>query len=219
MDNAVGLETLKWFIPLVAGQGRIGFDPGWGQAFTKAVEDGYILCFICPDWRSRMVEQQIARVSGKMALMPLPAARPGGRRTSSWGGTMLGITRKCRDKDLAWQLARHLYLEPEELAKRFRDTNILPALRDAWTHEAINEPRPFWSNQPLGRLYADLADQVPPQYTSPYVDFAKSKMGEVISGCANYYDKNGAEGFDAFAGERLRQAADEVREMMKRNPF
>jgi arabinosaccharide transport system substrate-binding protein len=151
--------------------------------------------------------------------MPLPAVKPGGRRTSSWGGTMLGITKACPNKDLAWQLAKHLYLNPEELAKRFRDTNILPALKEAWTHEAINEPRPYWSNQPIGKLYAELAGDVPPQYASPYIEFAKGKLSEVVSSCANYYKKNGEAGFAPFAEARLKGAADEVREMMKRNPF
>jgi arabinosaccharide transport system substrate-binding protein len=219
MDNPVAVETLKWYIPLVAGPNMIADDPGWGQPWVKAVEDGYLLTFTCPDWRSKFTEQQIARMAGKLALMPLPAVKPGGRRTSSWGGTMLGLTKACPNKDLAWQLAKHLYLNPEELAKRFRDTNILPALKEAWTHEAINEPRPYWSNQPIGKLYAELAGDVPPQYASPYIEFAKGKLSEVVSSCANYYKKNGEAGFAAFAEARLKGAADEVREMMKRNPF
>jgi arabinosaccharide transport system substrate-binding protein len=219
MDSPVAVETLKWYIPLVAGPNMIADDPGWGQPWVKAVEDGYLLTFTCPDWRSKFTEQQIARMAGKLALMPLPAVKPGGRRTSSWGGTMLGLTKACPNKDLAWQLAKHLYLNPEELAKRFRDTNILPALKEAWTHEAINEPRPYWSNQPIGKLYAELAGDVPPQYASPYIEFAKGKLSEVVSSCANYYKKNGEAGFAAFAEARLKGAADEVREMMKRNPF
>jgi arabinosaccharide transport system substrate-binding protein len=219
IDNPIAMDTLRWYIPLVAGPNMIADDPGWGAPWVKAIEEGYVLTFVCPDWRSKFAEQQLGRLTGKMALMPLPAVKPGGRRTSSWGGTMLGITQACTHKDLAWQLAKHLYLNPDELAKRFRDTNILPALKEAWKHEAINEPRPYWSNQPIGRLYAELGDDVPAQYTSPYIEFAKSKLAEVVSSCAGYYNKNGQKGFDAYAESRLRQAADEIRDMMKRNPF
>ena len=219
MDSPVALETLLWYVPLVAGPDRIADDPGWGQSWVKAIEDGYLLTWTCPDWRSKSAEQQIPRMAGKMALMPLPAVRPGGRRTSSWGGTMLGITRKSRHPDLAWALAKHFYLNPDELAERFRETNILPALKDAWKHAAINEPRPYWSGQPIGTLYARLAEDVPAQYTSPYIDFAKSKMSEVVAACSSYYDKHGADGFEAFARERLKAGADEVRNVMRRNPF
>jgi len=101
MDNDVAYETLLWYVPLVAGPNLIAIDPGWGQTWVQAIEDGYMLTWTCPDWRSKSAEQQVPRVAGKMALMPLPAVRPGGRRTSSWGGTMLGITQACPNKDLA----------------------------------------------------------------------------------------------------------------------
>ena len=219
MDNAVALATLKWYIPLVAGPGRIGNDIGGRDVFTRAVESGIILSFICPDWRSKGTETHVGSMSGRMALMPLPAFEKGGRRTSTWGGTMLGITKKCRNKKLAFELARHLYLNVEDLAGRFKELNILPPLKDAWRLPEFDEPRPYWSNQPIGRLYADLADQVPPQYTSPFIGLAKAKMGEVVSAAAARYRANGETGFDAFVRARLRQAADYVRTQMKRNPF
>ena len=49
MDNEIALETLLFFIPLVAGPERIGSDLGSSRLFTQAVESGYFLSFICPD--------------------------------------------------------------------------------------------------------------------------------------------------------------------------
>ena len=132
---------------------------------------------------------------------------------------MLGITKACPDPELAWKVAEHMYFDKAELAVRFRDTNILPPLKDAWEHPAFDETRPYWSGQPLGRLYADLAGDVPPQYASPQVETIKSKMAGVISACAVYYRANGEAGFADFARERLAGAADEVRRYMQRNPY
>ena len=220
MDNAVATETLKWYVPLVEGDERIAADPGmFGQNFSKAVIDGYTLSFICPDWKSRSVERDMASLSGKMALMPMPAFEAGGRRTSTWGGTMLGITRKCDKKDLAWELAVHLYCNADDLARRFKDTYILPPVKDAWSHPGFHEPSAFWSGQRIGSMYIDLAEQVPAQYGSPHLELAKSKLGEVVAACVGYYERRGPEGFAAFAERRLKQAADEVRTQMKRNPF
>ncbi|HUT35015.1 MAG TPA: extracellular solute-binding protein [Planctomycetota bacterium] len=219
MDGELALDTLKWYTRLVAGPQKIGNDIGGRDVFTQAVERGYFLSFICPDWRSKGTETHVASMKGKMALMPLPAFAKGGRRTSTWGGTMLGITKKCRDKKLAFELATHLYLNAEDLAGRFRDLNILPPLKDAWKLPQFDEPRPYWSDQRIGRLYADLADQVPPQYTSPFITLAKNKMGEVVSACAAYYNTNGETGFDDYAKARLKDAADYVRLQMTRNPF
>ncbi|MFW6163460.1 MAG: ABC transporter substrate-binding protein, partial [Planctomycetota bacterium] len=219
MDDEIAFETVRWYVPLVAGKERIGNDVGGRDIFTRALESRLILSFLCPDWRSKSIETHVGSMKGKMALMPLPAFQPGGRRTSTRGGTMLGITRKCPHKQRAYELAKHLYLDPEELARRFRELNILPPLKDAWTLPEFDQPRAYWSGQPIGRLYADLAEDVPPQYTSPFIRLAKGKMGEVVSACAAYYRKHGDDGFDAYVRARLDEAADYVRTQMERNPF
>ena len=45
-----------------------------------------MLFLVTPDWRSKSYERDIGKLAGKMALMPLPAVKEGGRRTSTWGG-------------------------------------------------------------------------------------------------------------------------------------
>lgn len=220
LDNELAVRTLLWYCPLVAGPARIAADPGmFGPSFIRALQDGYTLAFICPDWKSAGVEKNAPQLAGKMKLMPLPAHRKGGRRTSTWGGTMLGITKKCDDKDLAWTLGQHLYMNPDDLGARFRVLNIIPPFKDAWTHPAFHKPRPFWSGQQIGTEYLALAEQVPPQYGSPFLELAKSKLGEVVAACVTYYDENGEAGFEVFVRDRLKQAADEVRRQMTRNPF
>ncbi|MGQ9880277.1 MAG: ABC transporter substrate-binding protein [Armatimonadota bacterium] len=219
MDNEIAVQTMLFYVTLVAGPNRIASDLGGGQIFTKAVEDGYFLCMITPDWRSKTIEVDVPKMRGKMALMPLPAVHPGGIRTSTWGGTMIGITKHCKNPDLAWEFALHLYLNKEDLAQRFRDTNILPALKEAWNHPAYNEPRPYWTNQPLGKMYAQLAPYVPFQYTSPFVATAKGKMSEALVACVQYYKTYGDKGFEEFVRKRLKQSADEVRRLMRRNPY
>lgn len=218
-DNETGVQTMLWFVPLVAGPNKIGNNLGGGQILTRAVEDGYLLCLVTPDWRSKSYEKDIPRVAGKMALMPLPAVTPGGRRTSTWGGTMLGITKRCKNPDLAWKFAMHLYLDEDGLGERFRGTNILPALRSAWKHPAFQEPRPYWSGQRLGALYASLAPQVPFQYTSPLIVTAKAKLGQALVSCVQYYNAHGDQGFERYVRTRLKQSADEVRKMIRRNPY
>jgi arabinosaccharide transport system substrate-binding protein len=219
LDNEVAVETMRYYAPLVAGKQRIGNDLGGGQIFTRALEDGYYLFMVAPDWRTKVIEQDVPKVAGKMALTPLPAFYPSGRRTSTWGGTMIGITKRCADPDLAWELIMHLYLNKEALAEQFRNTNILPPARDLWDHPAYDEPRLFWSNQPLGRLYANLAPETPPQYTSPYIGLAKAKLSEALIACVRYYDQYGARGFDGFVRQQMARAAAEVRRQMRRNPY
>jgi arabinosaccharide transport system substrate-binding protein len=218
-DDETAVQTMLWYVPLVAGPKKIGNTLGGGQLLTRAMEDGYMLCFIAPDWRSKFFETDTPRVSGKMALMPLPAVTPRGRRTSTWGGTMLGITKRCAHQDLAWQFAMHLYLDKPKLAERFKSNNILPAMKAAWDQPAFHEPNPYFSNQPLGDTYARLAPSVPPQYSSPFVQTAKTKFGEALVMCVQRYEANGDKDFEPFVRRQLKQNADEVRTLIARNPY
>ena len=132
---------------------------------------------------------------------------------------MFGITKKCKNPDLAWEFAMHLYLDKTQLGERFRGTNIIPALREAWEQPAFHEPRPYWSNQPIGEMYAKLAPQVPFQYTSPYINTAKSKLGEALVSCVEFYNQNGTLGFEKYVRSRMTQSATEVRHLASRNPY
>ena len=220
LDDEIAVETITWFVPLVTGPDRIAASPGmFGQSFAKAVQDGYTLCSFCPDWKTWGFQNDIPQVAGKMKLMPLPAVRKGTRRTSTWGGTMLGITRHCRDKHLAWKLAEHMYMDANDLGDRFRELNILPPFKDSWTHPAFHEKRPYWSGQQIGTEYIKLAEQVPPQYTSPFIQLAKSKLGEVVADCVAAYDPAHPERLEDFVRRRLRKAGREIRRQMTRNPF
>ena len=219
IDNEIAVETMKWYVPLVAGPNRIAMDLGSGNVLTQSVEQGYILFYISPDWYSKYLERETPRMAGKMALMPLPAVRPGGRRTSTLGGTMMAITKKCENPEMAWSILEKLYLDTEFLAERFRQTNILPAIKDAWKHPAFDEKRPYWSDQRIGRMYAELGNDVPPQFSSPHSDSAKAKMGKALTACVAYYKTNGDKGFEEFIRRELKTCADQVRVLMGRNPF
>ncbi|RLD50034.1 MAG: hypothetical protein DRI94_09735, partial [Bacteroidetes bacterium] len=94
MDSQLAREIIKFYIPLVAGKDKIGNDMGWGKVLTQSLENNYFICFFCPDWRTKVIEQDVPSMKGKLALMPMPVWKRGGRKTSVSGGTMLGITKK-----------------------------------------------------------------------------------------------------------------------------
>jgi arabinosaccharide transport system substrate-binding protein len=220
LDNDKAVETMAWYVPLVAGPHKIGNSLGGnGLGLTQSVESEYILSLIAPDWRTRGFENDIAHMSGKMALMPLPAVTKGGPRTSTWGGTMMGITKHCTNPDLAWELAMQLYYSREKLADRYLKSNILPPKRDLWDDPAIQAPKAYWSGQRLGKIYAELAPQVPPQYASPFLELAKNKLSDAVIACVQRYNATGDAGFEDYCRARLKQSAEEVRRQMARNPY
>ena len=98
LDTEGVVDTIVWYIRQCYGLNRIAFSAGWGQTLAKTISDGLVLFYYCPDWRSKQFEMDVPQLEGKLALMPLPAWKPGGRRVSTWGGTGLAITKACKNK-------------------------------------------------------------------------------------------------------------------------
>ncbi len=218
-DSPETLEVLLWYIPQVAGPERIAVEAGGGPSLAQNLGKARVLSMLAPDWRSRIISEDVPEMSGKMRLMPLPAFKPGGRRTSTRGGTMIGITRACEMPDAAKDAIRFLYGDKTELAQRFRSSNILPPFKELWTDPVFDEPREYYGGQRIGTFYISLAEEVPPQYGSPFIQLAKAKVGGVIAACVDQYNPDDPEAFAAFAEARLHLAADQVREQITRNPF
>jgi arabinosaccharide transport system substrate-binding protein len=188
------VDTLLWYLHETRSPERISYDATWGQAFTKALSDGLVLFVIAPDWRSGQFEMDAPRLAGKMALMPLPAWEKGGRRTSTYGMTGLAISKTTKHPELAWELAKHLYYNKDDLGARFAASNIIPPLKDAWDLPELHAPNPFYSNQALGHEYAKLAPQVPPVFASPIYKSGMTKLDEAVTRAGIYYDANGEKG-------------------------
>jgi ABC-type glycerol-3-phosphate transport system substrate-binding protein len=202
-------DLIRWYILQTRGPNKIGYECGWGQPVAKALIDGLVIFEWTPDWRSWVLEDEVPSLKGKMALMPLPAWKPGGRRTSVWGGTGLIITKATKNPELAWEFAKYLYTDTPELGKRFLATNIIPVLKDAWKLPELDHPNPYWSNQPIGRMYAELAPDTPALYSSPVDAQARTKLDEAYALSAEYYTKHGEAGLmDAIRANLAKCAAD-----------
>ena len=190
-DNA---ELIRWYILQTRGPKKIAYDCGWGQPVAKAMIDGLVVFQWTPDWRSWVFQDEVPSLKGKMALMPMPAWKPGGRRTSVWGGTGLIIMKRTKNPELAWELAKFLYFDTPELGKRFQATNILPVLKDAWNLPEFDRPNPYWSNLPIGKMYAALAPETPPVYSSPVDAQARTQLDLAYARSAEHYMKYGEAG-------------------------
>jgi arabinosaccharide transport system substrate-binding protein len=218
-DDPRAVDVVCWYIRQTQGDKKIAVNCGWGQTLSQAMRDGRCLFYMCPDWRTMQIRADIPQVAGKVAVMPLPAWEPGGIRTSTWGGTGLAITKQCKNVDLAWKLAMYLYYDPDQLAPRFAATNILPPLKEAWSRPEFYDPQPFFSNQPIGKLYAELAPTVPAETFNAYSSTALGKLSEAYTNSALYFLDHGEDGLREYVASELKRCADAVRESLARNRF
>ena len=219
-DSPEAVDVTMWYLHATQGKDRFSFPCGWGQPLAKAIEDGLCLFYICPDWRTMQFQYDLPpEMSGKLALMPLPAWHEGGVRTSTWGGTGLAFPKTCRNFELAWKLAMYLYYTPEQLGPRFQRMNILPPLKEVWTRPEFSEPRPYYSNQPIGKLYIDLVPGVPAETVTAYLSNARDKFMEAYTSSVEYHEEHGDDGLHDFVQSELKRCADQVRLQISRNVF
>lgn len=211
------VEVMAWHLRQMRGPKRIGYEAGWGQPLMKAMNDGLVVFYFTPDWRSKNFEMDLPRLKGKMAMIPLPAWKKGGPRTSSWGMTGLTISKTSKHPDLAWELAKYLYFSKDDLGDRFLITNIIPPLKDAWNLPQFAHPNEFYSNQPIGQLYASLASDVPEAFSSPIYKTALAKIDEAYTRAGLYYEQHGEQGIEQKIQQELDRAQQYLEIRQKRH--
>ncbi|HVZ32824.1 MAG TPA: extracellular solute-binding protein, partial [Polyangiaceae bacterium] len=216
-NTPAGVDTLIWYLHQTRGPQRIAYEAGDSQSFYKAVNDGLVLFILTPDWRSHQFQLDEPSLSGKLALMPLPAWEKGGRRTSTWGMTGLTISKNTKNPELAWELAKFLYYNPQDLGQRFLSTNIISPLEEAWNLPEFHQPNPFFSNQRVGEEYARLAPQVPPVFTSPIYKTGQTRLDQAVARSAAYYEAHGDDGLREAVQRELADAARYLKMWSDRN--
>lgn len=151
--------------------------------------EGQVIGCLLPDWRAGQWKRENPGLGGKLKLMPLPAWEKGGRRTSVFGGTMLAINRRTEHFETCWEFAKELYLSPQLAEQMFRETNIITPVKELWTAPFYDEPDPYFSGQPSGRLYVQQAPHVPIRPSSPYLGYALQAFCTVLSELRAYAER------------------------------
>ena len=218
IDSDINADVIEWYVK-VFKKHNIAFPAGWGQTLAKAQSDGLALFYITPDWRSGLYQQDNPILAGSLKLMPLPTWKHGKRRTASWGGSCMVITKYSKKQDLAWELAKYLYLDEDDRATRFKDTYIIPPFKEVWDRTEFKTSSAFYSGQKIGQLFIDLADEIPSVPTSPFIQQAKDAVNRTCLNAMGYYDKHQEKGLKDFIKRELKSAKEHLEKTIARNKF
>ena len=218
--NALVISTI---VSWCRGPGRIAADaPDFTASGNQLKAEGYIVADFFPDWMCNVWKNEIPQLAGKMKVMPMPAWTKGGRRTSVWGGTMLGISKTAPNQTGLWEVAKRLYLSPELAKTLYKEGDIITPVRSFWSDPVFDEPDAYFSGQKKGRAYIDLAPDVPPRTSSPYNLLAKLRVQTATIALGAYAESSGKfrpEELGSRAMELLKEAEDQVRREIERNVF
>lgn len=179
IDTDLNAKVLsKFAIWAAPGPGKLSADKATGDGPGRKLQmDGYVLAWVTPDWRAGMERPLLEVLSGKLKLMPLPAWEEGGRRTTVMGGTMVSIPASNPDITDALRVAVKLYSDENIARQMFEITAIISPVKALWSSSFYDEPEPYYSNQPMGRLYVEQAPHVPIRASSPFLELAIEEVG------------------------------------------
>ena len=98
-----------------------------------------------------------------------------------FGGTTTVIPRQGEHQEMAWAFTRFLYLDREQTVQRSLKTRVMPALHESYEDPRLLEDRfAYLGGQQLGRLFAELRNQIPPVYLHSSWTEASTQLGTVI---------------------------------------
>jgi len=223
LDSDANARVLSTIVSWIAGPHRICVDaPDFDAEGNYMYLHGEVLCSIMPDWLAGVWMKDLPGLSGKMKLMPLPAWEKGGLRTSVFGGTMLGIPKRAPDFQRSWDFAKHLYLSPDLARDLYRKVGIITPVRAYWNDPVYDEPNPYFSGQPSGRLYVQMAGLVPMRTSSPYKPLAVIAVNDALIRLKHFAERSDT--FDpaalqAQAHRELEIAQADIERKMAANAF
>lgn len=224
IDTNLNARVLsKFAVWAAAGPNKLTADKTVGDGPGRKLQmDGYVLAWLTPDWRAGQERAYLQPLKGKVKLMPLPAWEEGGRRTTVMGGTMVGIPKSNPDLEKTLSIAVELYSDRETARELFTVTNIISPVKALWDDPIFDEPDPYYSGQPNGRLFIEQAPYVPIRSSSPFLEFAGEEVGIAFGRLVKYA---GAEGIDSAevlypkARELLAKAQRNVERQVNRSVF
>jgi len=132
------------------------------------VKEGQVMSQLCPDWLYGIHKQGTAADAEFLANSPMRITRipdfvPDGPHTGTWGGTGCSVPKVTPQRQLAVEVMLYMYFEDGDgqMAKRFKDTGIIPPVKGAWDHPGFHEPEPYLGGQKGAEVFIAAAEDLP----------------------------------------------------------
>jgi len=185
-------QTIVFYAQMNAGPKKIGGQSaGTEVSRVRDILDSNLCGFYTADWWAGYIKRYAQSMPGKFYMIPLPRFEPSDPPTTTWGGTMIGITKACKRPKDAWKLIEYLYFSDECLEIRRKENGILPPVMSVWDRPIYHQPDPFfYGNQKAQELFVELGRQVPVRYQTPASVIAASSLVFVLNRAIAYVDEH-----------------------------
>lgn len=165
----------------------------WSGPWIEAFSNGTVVTIPNGAWWGGALRTWVAPDVDDWRVTYLP-----GNAKSSLGGTYLSIpaTVPADKRAAAWEVVKYLTTSKEAQLLTFATIDAFPALTSTYDDPIMSEPVPYFGNEPVRQIFADVALNMPNQTVSEYDRMIESiwgsVLGQVIEG-----DLTPEQGYDA----------------------
>jgi cellobiose transport system substrate-binding protein len=150
--------------------GYAAFSNDWNTGFKQ----GTFATVTCPAWMMGYIQGQAPDTSGMWDI----AAVPGGG--GNWGGSFLAVPKQSQHAQEAYELIKFL-TSPAAEAYVFKQTGNLPSQPKLLKSSAVQSFRnPFFSNAPVGKIFATSALKLKPQILGPHQGDIQTAVSDAL---------------------------------------
>ena len=157
----------------------------YGPAFLGGLSTDTFACYPAAAWQTQNFKDSApAETRGKWGVFRLPAFRPGGLRTSNYGGSVLVIPEGAVEPEAGGKFIEYALCTVEAQIEQYRKFGLFPALLPSFDDPYFDEGDPFFGGQNINRLFAMDFEKVPPLTRTIYWNDAERLLSQTLIGFA-----------------------------------
>jgi cellobiose transport system substrate-binding protein len=143
----------------IGSKGQTAAVTTYSQPWSVAIKQGAFATMACPAWMLALIQQAGGpENAGKWDITTVPGS--GGNQ----GGSFLTLPKQGTHQKEAFDLVRWL-TAPEQQKTLFKQHSILPSQPAVYKDpELLQATDPYFSNAPIGEIFAKSADSLTPNY-------------------------------------------------------
>lgn len=141
----------------------------WSSSWFTAFGKGTTASLTAGAWMEGTLKAELSDTSGKWGVIKPPALEKGGPRATNWGGSNITIAEQVDDPVArrAWDYMVFTLANKENQIQMYNEYGIFPALETTYESDAFDRKNEFLGGQKAGRLFADIAPDIPPYRYTP----------------------------------------------------
>ncbi|HEY3411555.1 MAG TPA: sugar ABC transporter substrate-binding protein [Armatimonadota bacterium] len=130
--------------------------PIFSQEYLASINADTIASYPAAVWMAGTMKdtaRDYAKGDITWGVFRLPAMEHGGKRVANLGGSVLVIPAQCRNKEAAWAFIEYALCTREGQLAQYRNFSLFPGYLPALRHPGVDDPDPFFSGQPAGKVF------------------------------------------------------------------